>query len=132
MKWISLFLIALAVHSKAQSVNIGVTDLLPNLDYGNAGLILAQQVNLSQPAALQSISFYVVQNSGTMRLGLYDANGASGNPGNKLAETPVITPTVGWNTVPAPYERPSFWRRRSGMRADEESPRMKLITSNAG
>src|SRR6185312_2218226 len=58
------------------------------------------QVNLSQPAALQSISFYVVQNSGTMRLGLYDANGASGNPGNKLAETPVITPTVGWNTVP--------------------------------
>jgi len=61
MKWISLFLIAFALHCKAQSVNIGVTDLLPDLDYGNAGLILAQQVNLSKPAALQSISFYIVQ-----------------------------------------------------------------------
>ena len=78
---------------------MGMTTLLPNIDSGNAGLIQAQQATLGQAAALQSISFYIVQSIGTIRLGLYDSNGAGGNPGNKLAETAVVTPIVGWNTV---------------------------------
>jgi hypothetical protein len=95
-----IFFISFALHCEAQQVNIGVTDLLPNVDNGNAGLILAQQATLAQPAALQSISFYIVQNIGTIRIGLYDSNAAGGNPGNKLAETPEVTPVAGWNTVP--------------------------------
>jgi hypothetical protein len=38
----------------------------------------------------------------------------------------------GWKKVPALYDRPSFWRSRSDTRDDDESPRMKLVTSNAG
>ena len=98
--FIPLFLISFALHCEAQPFDIGITDLLPNVDNGNAGLILAQQTTLAQPAALQSISFYIVQNIGTIRLGLYDSDGANGNPGNKLAETAEITAIVGWNTVP--------------------------------
>jgi hypothetical protein len=51
----------------------------------------------------------------------------------------VLVPTVllgsiafGWKNVPALYDRPSFCRSRSDTRDDDESPRMKLTTSNAG
>src|ERR1700736_4037162 len=89
MKWISLFLIAYALDCSAQSVRMGITSLLPNTDSGNGGLILAQQTTLTTAAALQSISFYVVRSSGTLRLGLYDAKGPGGNPGNRLTASAV-------------------------------------------
>jgi hypothetical protein len=105
MKWfltpiVFLLLLVPVPAGLAQSANIGVTSLLPNIDQGNAGLILAQQATLSQAATVQSISFYIETVDGTVRLGLYDSTGSNGNPGNKLAETPEIAPVAGWNTVP--------------------------------
>lgn len=97
------FLVSFVPTGSAQSVNMGVTGLLPNIDSGNAGVLLAQQATLSQAATLQSISLYIVTANGTLRLGLYDSTGINGNPGNKLAETVVITPVAGWNTVPVVY-----------------------------
>lgn len=102
MRWISILLLASVMDCSAQSMSMGITGLLVNTDSGNAGLILAQKTTLSQAAALQSISFYIVRSSGTLRLGLYDATGAGGNPGNKLAETSILTPVNGWNTVAVP------------------------------
>jgi hypothetical protein len=93
-------LLALVLGGSAQTVNIGITNLLPNVDQGNAGLIMAQETTLSQAATLQSISFYIQTVDGTVRLGLYDSTGTQGTPGNKLAETPAITPSAGWNAVP--------------------------------
>lgn len=67
------FLVSFVPTGSAQSVNMGVTGLLPNIDSGNAGLLLAQQATLSHAATLQSISLYIVTANGTLRLGLYDS-----------------------------------------------------------
>jgi hypothetical protein len=105
MKWLfgllaSLFLLPTTPDGFAQPANMGVTSLLPNTDWGNAGLILAQRATLSQAATLQSISFYVKTAVGTLRLGLYDSTGTDGNPGNKLAETADTELVAPWTTVP--------------------------------
>jgi hypothetical protein len=93
-------LLALLPGGSAQTVDIGITNLLPNVDQGNAGLLMAQETTLTQAATLQTISFYIQTVDGTVRLGLYDSTGSQGAPGNKLAETPAITPSAGWNAVP--------------------------------
>ncbi|PWU18888.1 MAG: hypothetical protein C5B49_06500 [Bdellovibrio sp.] len=96
-----VFLIAF-IHSffaTAAIVNFGETAVTPNNDSDNANLVLAQQASLSQSATLQSLSFYVTAAAGKLRLGVYDASGSGGSPGKKLAETPEITPVVGWNTA---------------------------------
>jgi hypothetical protein len=87
---------------------------LPDTDSGNGGLILGQQATLGQQAALQSLSFYIeAVNSSTLRLGLYDATGSGGLPGQKLAETALINPVVGWNTAPVisqiPLQAGTYW-----------------------
>jgi hypothetical protein len=68
-------------------------------DSGNANHLLAQQATTTQAATLQSLSFYVNTAAGNLRMGVYDATGPSGGPGNKIAETYEVTPVVGWNTV---------------------------------
>jgi hypothetical protein len=74
---------------------------LPDTDSGNGGLILGQEATLGQQARLQSLSFYIeAVNGSTLRLGLYDATGSGGLPGQKMAETALINPVVGWNTAP--------------------------------
>ena len=52
---------------------------------------------LDWSATIQSLSFYVTNAAGELRLGVY--SDVSGTPGEKLAETTEITPTVGWNTA---------------------------------
>jgi len=81
-------------------INFGETGILSGDDYGNANTLIAQSASLSQAGSLQSLSFYVSQAAGKLRLGLYDAAGPGGGPGAKLAETAEITPAAGWNTVP--------------------------------
>jgi hypothetical protein len=81
------------------NIDIGENTITSTDDSGNANLLLAQQASLSQSASLQSLSFYVTNASGKLRLGIYDATGPTGGPGTKLAETAEITPTVGWNTT---------------------------------
>ncbi|MCB0073825.1 MAG: hypothetical protein KDE20_20295 [Caldilineaceae bacterium] len=67
-------------------------------DWGNANLLIAQETQLDTPATIASLSFYVTQTSGQLRLGIYADNG--GNPGALLAQTAAFTPGVGWNTRP--------------------------------
>jgi fibronectin type 3 domain-containing protein len=78
---------------------MGETNILGSDDSGNAGLLLAQQATLAQAGTLQSLSFYVTQAAGNLRLGVYDASGPNGGPGKLLAQTNTFTPVVGWNTA---------------------------------
>lgn len=84
----------------AANITMGETNVLSSQDSGNGGLLLAQRTTLSQTATLQSLSFYVGQAAGRLRLGVYDASGPNGGPGAKVAETNEITPVAGWNTAP--------------------------------
>jgi len=81
------------------NVNIGETTITSADDSGNANILLSQQATLGQSASIQSLSFYVTNAAGKLRLGIYDATGPSSGPGAKKAETAEITPTTGWNTA---------------------------------
>ena len=81
------------------AMSIGQPRVLPIDDYGNGELLLAQSTTLATRATLRSLSFYVTQAAGKLRLGVYDATGPNGGPGAKQAETAELTPTVGWNTA---------------------------------
>jgi hypothetical protein len=79
-----------------EGLHIGETNILSNDDAGNGDLLIAQQAVLSQDATLESLSFYVSNADGELRLGVFaDNNGA---PGAFVAETDAFTPVVGWNT----------------------------------
>jgi hypothetical protein len=58
------------------------TTVLTGDDSGNGNLLLVQDATLSAQKTIQSFSFYVNQASGQLRLGVYDATGANGGPGN--------------------------------------------------
>ncbi len=79
-------------------LTMGETAVLGTQDSSNANLLIAQQATLSQAATIQSMSFYATSAAGQLRLGLYDASGANGNPGKKIAETAAFAPVSGWNT----------------------------------
>ena len=81
------------------SITIGDTNVETVGDNGNDNLILAQAATLGQSATLVSLSFYVKQASGSLILGLYDATGPSGHPGNLLAVTNSFVTVNGWNTA---------------------------------
>jgi hypothetical protein len=105
-----------AVTTQAVSgivVTIGERNTLPTADDGNGNLLFAQSANLAQSATIQSLSFYVTNAAGNLRLGIYDATGPGGGPGAKKAETQQITPITGWNTsnVVTPVLLPSgvYW-----------------------
>src|SRR5262245_11640274 len=80
------------------SITMGETNILPDFDDGNGNLLVAQQAVLSQPATLQSLSFYVTSAAGSLILGVYDATGPGGGPGHRRGQTASFTPVVGWNT----------------------------------
>ena len=84
----------------AGTITIGENTILPNGDNGNGNLLVAQNATLSQPAIIQSLSFYVTTAGGSLRLGIYDATGPGGGPGALKAQTNSFTPVVGWNTQP--------------------------------
>jgi hypothetical protein len=81
------------------SVTIGETNVLSTGDGGNGNLLAAQNATLSQPATINSLSFYVTQMSGNLILGIYDASGPNGGPGALKAQTNSFTPVSGWNTA---------------------------------
>ncbi len=85
--------------AQAATVVVGEKNILSADDNGNGNLLVTQKATLSQTATLQSLSFYITSAAGKMRLGIYDATGPGGGPGNKKAETNEITPVVGWNTA---------------------------------
>lgn len=103
--------VAVAPPTGSTEIKIGETFILPYDDYGNGDLMVAQHTTLSQEATLQSLSFYVTQAAGNLRLGIYDD--ANGNPGTLVAKTDEFIPVVGWNTqsVQTPVLLPpgSYW-----------------------
>jgi len=88
-----------SIHSGSVTVHMGETSVLGADDSGNANLLLAQETTLGQAATLRSLSFYVTQAAGQLRLGVYDATGPGGGPGALKAQTAGFTPVVGWNTA---------------------------------
>ena len=79
--------------SPTGTLNIGEQNILAADDNENGNLLVAQSAVLDQSATIQSLSFYVTNAAGKLRLGIY--SDVSGTPGEKLAETTEITPTVG-------------------------------------
>ena len=83
----------------AQStITIGDTQIESVLDSENANVVVTQQADLSQAATINSISFYVSVAQGHLRLGIYDASGPAGKPGQLLAQSTSFKPSNGWNT----------------------------------
>jgi hypothetical protein len=86
--------------------------VLSAADNGNGNLLVAQQATLPDTSVLQSISFYVTNAAGKLRLGVYDDSGPGGGPGNKVAETAEISPVNGWNkatTSPTVLAEGTYW-----------------------
>jgi hypothetical protein len=86
------------VASSNGTITMGEANVLTSPDTNNGNLLISQSAVLSQPATIQSLSFYVTNAAGLLRLGVYDATGPAGGPGNLKAQTPEITPQTGWNT----------------------------------
>jgi hypothetical protein len=62
----------------AQTITLGETAILSTVDGGNAGMELAQgPYTLSQAATINSLSFYVSQVAGSLRLGIYESSPVS-------------------------------------------------------
>lgn len=96
----------------AASIVMGDNTILTTTSSGIANTLIAQQATLSQPATLQSLSFYVGTPRGNLRLGVYDATGPGGGPGNKIAETVSLTPVAGWNSAavtPVALQAGTYW-----------------------
>ena len=81
------------------TVTMGESSVMGVNDSGNGNLLVSQKATLAQAGILRRMSFYVTTASGNLRMAVYAANGSSGGPGTKLAETASFTPTAGWNTV---------------------------------
>jgi hypothetical protein len=84
----------------AATITMGETAITSILDSGNGNLLIAQQATLGQPATIQSLFFYIESSAGFLRLGVYDAGGAGGDPGALVAQTAEFSPVAGWNTQP--------------------------------
>src|SRR6516164_4417997 len=96
---VSLLVCETTQSARASTITIGETNVLSTADSGNGNLLAAQNATLSQPATIQSLSFYVTQASGNLILGIYDASGPNGGPGALKAQTNSFAPVVGWNTA---------------------------------
>lgn len=77
-------------------LHIGETNILSTDDSGNGNILIAQQAVLAQNATIESLSFYVTNADGQLRLGVYADD--NGTPGTLVAATAAFTPVVGWNT----------------------------------
>jgi hypothetical protein len=99
--------------AQASTITMGESNVLSGNDSGNADLLIAQQATLSESATLESLSFYVDTAAGDLRLGVYDATGAGGNPGALQAATASFTPIAGWNTqsvtTPVLLQAGTYW-----------------------
>jgi hypothetical protein len=85
--------------ASAANIIIGETKVLSTSDGGNANLLCSQNAVLSRPAAIISLSFYVMTASGSLRMGIYDATGPYGQPGKLKAQTNSFKAVKGWNTA---------------------------------
>src|SRR5262245_33967137 len=87
----------------SQHRNFGEQSILTLPDNGNSGLLVAQSAQLATGGSLKTLSFYVTNVAGSIRLGLYDNSGPNGFPGKLLAQTASTTAVAGWNSVPVTH-----------------------------
>jgi hypothetical protein len=89
--------------SRAQTTStLGETGQLGNADNGNANFLLADgPYHLSQPGVVNSLSFWVDNAAGQLKLGIFDAGPNNDCKGGKLkAQTnPFNTKASSWNTA---------------------------------
>ncbi|MFH0804487.1 MAG: LamG-like jellyroll fold domain-containing protein [Candidatus Zambryskibacteria bacterium] len=104
------------MDGKDMRTALGETAVLATYDNGNGTYLLAQKATLSSAGTVQSMSFLVSDNStGSLRMGIYDDDGAGGNPGTLLAETQELTSlsTYKWNTAnivaPVTLQPGNYW-----------------------
>ena len=88
---------------------------------------------------IKSLSFYVSVSVGKLRLGIY--SDVSGVPGTLLANTPEMTPSVGWNTAlvtPVTLQPGTYWLAYAPsdnalhFRADRSSGTTKFLSRPYG
>lgn len=95
------------------TVYLGQNTILGTGDGGNGDSLAAQSATLTQQATINSMSFYVTVAGGDLIMGIYDATGSGGSPGNLLATTAQFTPGTGWNTqaIVTPVDLPAgtYW-----------------------
>ena len=100
-------------NNQALPITMGETTGFSGDDSGNGNLLAVQDAVLAQAGQLQSLSLYVNQASGDLRLGVYDATGPNGGPGALKAQTNAFSPIVGWNTAPiigpAQLQAGNYW-----------------------
>jgi hypothetical protein len=89
--------------SSPNQLKLGETSILPLGDTGEGNLLVAQKATLTKAATLRSMTFYVTEAAGWLKLGVYDASGAGGGPGKLVGGTSAFTPHTGWNTVRVAY-----------------------------
>jgi len=80
------------------TIYLGEVNVLHFEADGSGNLLIMQETELPNNAVLQSVSFYVTNAVGKVRLGIYDNNWLN-RPETLMAETNEFTPVVGWNTV---------------------------------
>lgn len=85
------------VETAPGTIYAGEVNVLHGLANGAGNLLIAQKARLPHAAVVQSLSFYVTNATGKLRLGIY-TNGVN-RPGRLLAQTDEFTPVAGWNTV---------------------------------
>ena len=105
--WIAVGVVALPYN------RLGDTRIEAGGDGGNDNLVMSQEVTLANAGTIQSLSFYVTAAAGNLVLGVYDATGPAGGPGNLLAQTNGFVPTTGWNTqnviTPVALATGNYW-----------------------
>ncbi len=91
------FYATFTVATAPGTIYAGEVNVLHDVQDGSSNLLITQKAELSHNAVIQSLSFYVTNAVGKLRLGIYD-DGYDG-PGTLVTETSEFTPTMGWNTV---------------------------------
>jgi hypothetical protein len=82
----------------AAPTTAGETAVLSS-SYANYASVTADRVELSATSTIKSLSLYIGWLPGKQRIGIYDASGSDGGPGNLLAQTAEFDASTGWNTV---------------------------------
>lgn len=86
--------------------------MFPTEDGGNGGLLLAQDAQLAQAMTLQTLAMYFSPAAGNVRLGIWDATGPGGGPGNIIVQTASFAAQGGWNVrpvSPTPLAAGKYW-----------------------
>jgi N-acetylneuraminic acid mutarotase len=82
-------------------------------DSFHADTLIAEAVQLDEPAKILSLQLYVAAAAGKIRMGIYDASGPEGGPGTLVAQADENTAIEGWNaasiSTPTVLQPGTYW-----------------------